>query len=91
MNCKDAPNSVNKEIDLLILLDCAEGLTLYKNECLYQQKKKMLNILRFTVFTEWYIIELRFFYGYLISSMFFLMIAEINGINKQAFPQDKSA
>lgn len=58
MNCKDAPNSVNKEIDL---------------------------------FTEWYIIELRFFYGNLISSMFFLMIAEINGINKQASPQDKSA
>ena len=37
---------------------------------------------------EWYIIELRIFYGYLISSMVFLMIAEINGINKQAFPPD---
>ena len=35
---------------------------------------------------EWYIIELRVFYGYILSSVFYLMLVEFFGINKVFFP-----
>ena len=38
---------------------------------------------------EWYIIELRVFYGYILSSVFYLMLAEIFGINKVFFSHYK--